>query len=166
MTTGALKLQNFNTSSGASIVAMTQPLAFVAAQAEDVCASCQSAEAELAAMQTDHAKDVAAQLAQLKPRFDARLEALKTDLDEQLREGLSQCLTALFPALAQASLRQALSETLADSLMETLPETLHVRLAPGLAEIVDVPLGIDVTQNPKLSGHTVEILQRGGTHPP
>ncbi len=159
MTSEAVRLIDFNLDEGAPLVAMTKPLAFVPAQADEVCEACQSAKTKLATLETKYEEDLATQVKGIEARFESEIQTLKEDLDAKLRMGLDQCLTALFPHLSEASLRKALQAEIRESLMDSLPGQLSVRISPECSGIIDVPFDVSMTQDPDLSGYSVEIRQ-------
>lgn len=159
MSSVSLKLMDFNMDGGNSTSAMTQPLAFIPVKAEDECESCRALESELAALTERQAAEFSLRLEQLESRFQDQVEALYGDLNQYLKDGLAQCLTALFPTLANVSLRRGLDAEIRQGLMDSLPDSLSVNISPDIIEHTNVPQGVTVMRDPKLSGHTVEIRQ-------
>jgi len=154
-----IKLTDFNSDEWLSSIAMAQPPASGSVEAIEPCDVCKKTEEKLATLEAQCAEDVAAQLAAMQSRFDDQLRILQHDLEGRLQQGLSQCLTALFPALAETSLRQGLEAELQQSLMDAMPETLSVRVSPDVSDLIDVPSGVKLTNDPTLKGHVVEIIQ-------
>jgi len=159
MSRHALKLKDFNTEAEASITALTRSLAFDPIKKDDECESCLALKSEAESLKAGFADKHAAEIDQLKLRFENELDALREDLNLNLKTGLGQCLTALFPALADASLRRGLEAEIQRSLASSLPDVLSVSISPCLTDIPVVPSKVVITKDPTLSGYVVEIKQ-------